>query len=120
MKERFFKLAEKLSEKSNHPSHKHGAVVVRKSQILGIGFNQTKTSPKSNHPWKMKHAELSAVLNSGLEDLSGCDIYIFRKTKNNEMANSKPCQFCQVMLKSLNVKRVYYSHEENYKMEQYK
>lgn len=120
MKERFFKLAEKLSEKSNHPSHKHGAVIVRKSQILGFGFNEYKSHPKSNHPFKMKHAEFSAVLNTKLEDLSGCDIYIFRKTKNDKIANSKPCHFCELMLKSLNVKRVFYSHEENYKMEQYK
>ncbi|NJO65070.1 MAG: hypothetical protein HC836_45270 [Richelia sp. RM2_1_2] len=119
MKLRFFKLAEKLASKSNHPVHKHGAVLVYKNQILGIGFNDCKTSPRSPHPWKTKHAEFSAVLSAGLENLSGYDIYIVRKRKNGELANSKPCQSCETMLKSLNVRKVYYSDDNGFKMEKY-
>lgn len=116
MKERFFKLAEKLSEKSDHPTHKHGSVVVRGNRIYGIGFNKAKTSPKSPTAYKMIHAELAAVLSTHMENLSGCDIYVYRKTKNGRIANSFPCHFCFEMLQSLDVRRIYYSHEDNFKV----
>jgi deoxycytidylate deaminase len=119
MKMRFFKLAEKLAEKSNHPAHKHGAVLVRKSTIIGLGFNQSKTHPKSNHTFRMIHAEFSAVLNSGQENLEGCEIYIVRKRKNGELANSKPCNSCERMLRLLSIGRVYYSTDTYFTKEEY-
>lgn len=120
MKPRFFKLAEKLSYKSDHPDHKHGAVIVRNGkEIAGIGFNRLKTHSRSNTKYKMLHAELSAVINSGLENLSNCDIYIFRRGKDGTIRNSSPCQDCRDLLKSLSVKKVYFSHEDGFKMEKY-
>ncbi len=119
MKERFFKLAEKLSQKSSHPDYKHGAVVVHGNRILGIGFNECRIHSKSRHPFKMRHAEFSAVLNTAREDLSGCDIYVFRRGKDGIIRNSKPCQSCESMLRLLNIRRVYFSHETGFKMEKY-
>jgi deoxycytidylate deaminase len=119
MKMRFFNLAEKLAEKSDHPTSNHGAVLVRKGKVLGLGFNRFKTHSRSNHPFKMIHAELSAILSSGLEDLSGCQLYVVRKRKNGELANSKPCQFCEKMLKLLQVDVVYYSTDNYFMKEVY-
>lgn len=109
MKTKFFKLAEKLAQKSDHPDHKHGAVLVRKNTVIGIGFNQLKTHTKSLNEFNMIHAEFSAILNSGLEDFSDCELYVVRKRKNGELANSKPCNSCFRMLKSLEIEKVFYS-----------
>jgi len=119
MKPSYFKLAEKLAQKSDHPIHRHGAVIVSGNKILGLGFNKYKTHSRSTHPFKMIHAELSAVISSGLENLTNCDIYIFRRRKDGLLGNSKPCYSCQSMLKSLNIKRVFYSFENGFKKEIY-
>lgn len=120
MKPKFFQLAEKLAEKSTHYNHKHGAVLVRKGRVLGVGFNSYKTSPKSPHPWKFIHAEFSAILNSRLEDFTDCEIYIIRTKKLGGLGNSKPCKFCERMIKSLNIRVVHYSTDFNdFKTEKY-
>lgn len=112
MKIRFFKLAEKLAQKSDHEIHKHGAVLVRKNSVIGIGFNQHKTHSKSTHPFKTIHAEFSAILNSQQESFEGCELYVVRKRRNGELANSKPCISCARMLESLGIKKVYYSTDK--------
>lgn len=112
MKTRFFKLAEKLAQKSDHPDHKHGAVVVYKNSVIGIGFNQNKTHTKSTHEFRTIHAEFSAILNSQQESFENCELYVVRKRKNGELANSKPCNSCARMLRSLGIKRVYFSTDK--------
>lgn len=119
MKTRFFKLAEKLAQKSDHPDHKHGAVLVRKNNVIGLGFNQIKTHTKSPNEFRMIHAEFSAILNSGLEDFSSCELYVVRKRKNGELANSKPCNSCRKMIISLGIKVVYYSTDSYLTKEEY-
>lgn len=118
MKIRFFKLAEKLAQKSDHEVHKHGAVLVRKNSVIGIGFNQHKTHSKSTHPFKTIHAEFSAILNSQQESFEGCELYVVRKRrKDGTLANSKPCISCARMLSSLGIKKVYYSTDTKDKYE---
>lgn len=109
MKMRFFKLAEKLAQKSDHPDHKHGAVLVRKNNVLGLGFNQVKTHTKSTNEFRMIHAEFSAILNSQQESFEGCELYIVRKRKNGELANSKPCHSCLTLVKKLGITTIHYS-----------
>lgn len=119
MKTKFFKLAEKLAQKSDHQDHKHGAVLIRKNNVLGIGFNQNKTHSKSIHPFRTIHAEFSAVLNSQQESFEGCELYVVRKRKNGQLANSKPCSSCEKMLRSLGIEKVYYSTDNNFTKEEY-
>ena len=82
MKQKFFKLAEKLAQKSDHPDHKHGAVLIRKNNVIGIGFNQNKTHSKFTHSFRIIHAELSCILNSHQETFDNCELYVVRKRKN--------------------------------------
>lgn len=119
MKPKFFKVAEKMALHGEHHQHKVGAAVVRKNRVIGVGFNKVKTSPKSNHKFKMIHAELAAVLNAGAEELQGSTVYVFRKTRNNTLGLSKPCESCEALLKSVGVKKVCYSIDGGYKEENY-
>lgn len=119
MKLRLFKIAEKLADKSDHNSHKHGAVLTRKNNVIGLGFNQYKTHPKSTHGFHMIHAEFSAILNSGLETFQNCELYVVRKRKNGTLANSKPCSSCEKMLRLLGIEKVYYSTDSSFHKEEY-
>lgn len=114
MKMRFFEIAKKLSEKADY-QHKLGAVVVDKNKPIGFGFNKpSKTHPRSNHPFGRVHAELDAILNAGL-DCKGASIYIYREHKDGTPAEAKPCKYCQVLLNSVGIKRIFYTSEGTFK-----
>lgn len=115
MKIKFFHLAKKLSQKSDHRRCKLGCVIIKKDKILGLGYNKMRTTPRSNHPYRFTHAELDAIINTNnLEDLSGSDLYIFRQTKDGILANSFPCQYCQDLLREFKIKTVYYTDKNKY------
>lgn len=115
MKNKYFKLAKKLSFKSDY-CHQLGAVVVKKNKVLGIGFNKPhKTSPKSLHPFKTVHAELDAILDCNRKAVKGSVIYVYREFKDGTPANSKPCQYCEIMLKRAGIKKVFYTDNGQYK-----
>ena len=117
MKMNFFELAKKLSYKSDYPPHKLGAVVVRKNSIVGIGFNKTKTHPKAKTRFKTIHAEMAAILNCQQEDLSGCSIYVYRETKDKQLALAKPCECCLELIRQVGIKDIYYTDTDGFKYE---
>lgn len=117
MKSKFFNLARKLSYKSDYHSHRLGAVIVKGGDILGVGFNKRKTHPLSKTRFNNIHAELSAVLNSGLESLKGCDIYVYRETRHGQPAMARPCAHCVEMLKQLSISKVYYTTDFGFTQE---
>jgi len=115
MNKRFFELAEKISKKSVY-KHRIGSVITFKDKkILGLGFNAVKTHPRSPQPhYRTIHSELSAILNSGLEDFTNCSIYNFRKTPGGKIALSFPCKYCMQLLINLNFKEINYSSNNGY------
>ena len=114
MKQKFFDLARKISSKSDHHRYKIGCVIVRKNNIVGIGFNQLKTHPKSPHKFSTIHAEFSALLGADPADLIGSEIYVYRQTRNGLPAIAKPCPSCTKMLQNIGIKKVYYTINEGY------
>ena len=119
MKIKHFLLARKLSKKSTHSQHKLGCCLVKGNRIIGLGFNQDKTSPKSTNPFNTLHAEVSAIINADEEDIKGSVAYVYRETRLGTLGMSKPCKFCSEMLRSLGVKAVYYTSPEGYQQENY-
>lgn len=119
MKQKFFDLAKKLAKLSNHHSYKHGCVIVDKDKIVSVGTNLLKTHPKSNHPWNMVHAELAAILDHKFIDLKGCHAYVYRENLNGVIGNSKPCKYCEAVLKEAGIKKVFYTIENGYNEEKY-
>lgn len=113
---KFFDLAAKVSKLSTHSKHAMGAVLVRKNRVVSVGSNQNKTHTRSNTPYKHIHCEFSAILNSKLDDFSDCSIYITRVTPGGKLGLSYPCAHCLKMLKSLDIKTVYYTDSNVYKV----
>jgi deoxycytidylate deaminase len=113
----FLNLAKKASKSSDHHSHQIGAILVKKNKIIGMGSNKIKTHPKSNHPFSMTHAELSAILSAdNSKEVEGCDIYVYRETKDGIYANSQPCQHCESLLKSFGIKNVIHTVKNGYNL----
>lgn len=114
---KFFDLAKKVSKLSNHHHHKIGSVIVRGSKIISVGTNNIKTHPKSTHPHFSLHSEMAAVL-LAKQDLHGCEIYVYRETKDGIPAISRPCAYCFPFIREAGIKEVYYSINGTYKAEE--
>jgi deoxycytidylate deaminase len=107
-----FILAQKMSLLSDHRKHHVGAVILRRDRVIGVGFNQRKSHPRSPHTWTI-HAELKAILNAR-EDLTGCTIYVYREHRNGALACARPCIHCQVLLKEVGIVQAHFSTETGY------
>lgn len=106
---KYFELAKRLSKKSDHYQYKMGCVIVKGKRVVGVGYNQLKSHPKSPHEWKTIHAEFHATLGTDLAELRGSTVYVYREKKNGDLANAMPCRSCRRMLESLGVKEVFYT-----------
>ena len=122
---RYFEIAKQISYLSEFNRVKIGAVIVKKKDIIAVSCNLKKTHPiqaelnkyrEDIHRKKCSylHAEMAAILKSKI-DLNGASIYIFREDRNGNLGLCKPCPACMEMIKSKNIKNVYYTSKEGYK-----
>jgi deoxycytidylate deaminase len=112
IKPRFVRLAERAARCSTH-NFRVGAVVVKRNQVLSIGFNQPgKTHPKAHTAWQRIHAELDAVLHLPHDETRGATMIVVRLTKTGLLAMSRPCGVCYALLRYAGFKSVAYSTAE--------
>lgn len=126
---KYFMLAKAASELSDYDRIKIGAVIVRKKEIVSIGYNHKKSHPKQkelnayrfedehdrcNH---FLHAEMSAIVNSHYADLSDASIYVYRSNKEG-IQNCRPCAGCMKAIKEKGIKTIYYTTQDGYCMEE--
>ena len=116
-------MAEKISECSDYPRIKIGSIIVHKNRIISFGRNQIKTHRVQFEYNKFRnyslvkdsiHSEIDAIVHSKSIDLSGCRIYIFRRLRNGDLGNCRPCEGCYKALQSIGIKEVYYTDENGY------
>ena len=56
-----------------------------------------------------QHAEINACLGVDPVDLVGAELYVYRILKDGSPALARPCRMCQNYLRSVGVKKVYYT-----------
>ena len=93
----------------------HVAFLVKGGKIVHVGWNKLRSHPINyKHPYQSYvsgiHAEVDAILKSGLEDLSKYEIVVIRINRNNEVSNSMPCKGCRSVINQFGIKRVWYSN----------
>ncbi len=116
--DKFFKLAKTLASKSTHNEQKHGCVIVYKGKVVSSGYNKAQTHPKSTHGFNNLHAEMSAIFK--LERATSKHVaYVYREHRSGVKALSKPCQFCEKILRLTGIKTVYYTIEDGWTKETY-
>ena len=120
---RHLQLARRLSNQSDFPRFKHGAVLVKGSAVINASFNKSgfnkfgakfKSISKKEHA--SLHAELGAILNVERKRTEGSTIYVVRVNNHGELRMSKPCPMCEEALRFCGVKKVIYSVEDGYEM----
>lgn len=99
---------------SNHSDYKIkvGSVLVKHNRVLAIGFNRSKTHPKSARHAVTIHAEHSALIVANGANLQGATVFVYRATANGKPALAKPCSNCCKLLVKQGVKRMVYTVPE--------
>lgn len=100
------------------------AFLIYKNKILSFGVNSEKTSlyqhrmrkmvdiDDSNFIYDKTHAEIAAIkkIHSSFNDWEHVEIFIVSKKKNGEFRLSRPCPICERTIRSLGIRKVYYTN----------
>lgn len=115
--DRYFRLCRNMALQSPQ-RQRHGACLVKGGSVLSTGYNASGSNleafrhmPDTDREFRSshRHAEVCCVSCLNLEQTTGSDLYVVRISKKETLAYSRPCPMCEAFLRSLGVKRVYYS-----------
>ena len=126
---RYFETARALSLLSPFRRARVGCVFVKHGRVIASGVNSTKT-----HPLQKKynihrftedatshslHAEMAAYINASrvTNDFSNVVVYVYRETKDGQIAMARPCASCMHLLYDIGVKTIKYSTDYGYATE---
>lgn len=101
-------IAQKISEANTSVRYRLGCVIVRKNRILSVGWNRSKTHPKSKTKYHTVHAEFDAIHRCG-ESLRGASLFVCRSTPGGKLALSRPCSTCMEVIKYAGITTIYYT-----------
>lgn len=116
---RYFKLAKKIATCSQNTDYKHGAVLVKGGSVLNTSCNKNRLVSfasrfcTEHNGTSTLHAELGAILGIDRAITSGASLYVARVGKDGGLRLSKPCSMCVAAMKHMNIKKVYWSIDDN-------
>ena len=111
---KYIELAKLVSNQSDY-MHKHGAVLVKGSNVVNVSCNKNKFSSfakrfkKGDKHFATVHAELGSILNVERTNTQGATIYVVRTNNHDELRLSKPCDMCEEAMRWVGIKKVIYS-----------
>jgi deoxycytidylate deaminase len=111
---KYIELAKRISYQSDC-DHRHGAVLVKGSNVANTSCNKNKFSSfamrfkKNNKSHARIHAELGSILNIERANTEGAIIYVVRTNNQHELRLSKPCSMCEAAMRWVGIKKVIYS-----------
>lgn len=126
----FFEAAKAVSQMSDFPRIKIGAVAVYKHHIISSGYNSVKTAPiqkkyniyrfaeDANHALHAEVMCLKPLVGRKYIDFRYVDLYIYRAGCHGDLMLSRPCPSCLKLITELGIRNIYFtnyggfSHEE--------
>ena len=105
-------LQKRLAAKSDSYPFLHGAILFKGPRIYSTGFNQpryVRWPHLYGVPTQTMHAEVACIHGIPDETFQGKDILVVRINRSGDLANSKPCNNCQRLMKLKGIRRCYYS-----------
>lgn len=125
-----FKLAKEARAASDWKGPHLGSVITYKNKILAVGWNRNKETPlqkkfnkyrtfDANVYKNSEHAEIHAIRNLLHNynvkeiDFSKVSVFVYREHKNHMPAIAKPCIACEMAMRDLGIKQVYYTGENS-------
>lgn len=94
--------------------YRHGAILIKKGEILGAGFNINhfrNTDVFVDRPTPSHHAEERAMVGLRHDQIRGSTIMVIRIDNNNgcNLKMSKPCKRCLSLMKRKGIRKVIFS-----------
>lgn len=102
----------------------HFCFLYKRNRLISIGVNSYKQCPKikkigelfgllNQKKYMYPHAETNAIskimFSKNNVELSKVSMVCIRLNKKLELQNSKPCNECSIVIKSIGINKVYYS-----------
>jgi deoxycytidylate deaminase len=100
--------AEKASFKGQHKTHRLGAVIAHGNDVISVGWNKSKTHPKSTHEWKFIHAEMDAIMKSRGR-CRGAELYVARIGNDGLLRNARPCPACMALIVASGITKIHFT-----------
>lgn len=125
----FFESAKAASLLSDYPKFHLGCVVVKKSRIISSGHNSITQYSSIQQKMDFKrfggehkgvcHAETAALLPLIRQraDLSSCVVYLYREHSDGTPVVSRPCSGCMSLLRAVGIRRVFFTVDGGYAVE---
>lgn len=114
-----------LKEAAKSPAFfRHGAVLFKRGNIYGVGFNDyrmtrwawngcNKPSYRTLSSGKVRlfnmHAEVACMHNIDRVKITGSNVIVVRLGRKEQVLNSRPCNFCQSVMKRKGIRKCFYS-----------
>lgn len=111
-------LARKAYYKLPRRHKKHVVAVYIEGNKIVIHSNDIKTSPVAKmygSRWERIHAEHCVL--RGVDDASKGKLFVYRETKDGNIALARPCQFCLPFLRDKKIRKVCYTTSTGYAWE---
>lgn len=120
----YLKLAKNACYYSDYTKVRMGAVLIYKNKVISVGWNSKKTSPIQKKYNKFRgydvdasgtentiHAEVSCLGRAKDIDIewSRANLFIYRIKKDESSGLARPCNACMALIKSMEIKNIYYS-----------
>jgi len=124
---KYFTMAKNISQLSDFPRYKLGAIFIYKGNIIAAEKNSMKTNPLQKEYNKLRgfeseninngavHAECACILRTKNLDVDWgkVKVFIYREHKNGIKAPASPCQACRKALSDKGIKHLYYTGENS-------
>lgn len=124
----YFKKAYYIAKISDFPKIHVGCIAVYQNNIIGVGYNTTKTHPIQKYYNRFReydsenkfhhtlHAEINCINSIRHMDLnfSKVKLYIYRIRKDKEYGMCRPCPSCMAAIKDLGIKNIYYTTDNGF------
>lgn len=94
----------------------HVCGIFKGNKLISLAHNTRKTHPfaltcKYPYPEGGSHAEMLAILRGKQEDYFKHTLIVIRINNKNEIDESKPCKYCEYLIRKLNFSNVIYSNQ---------
>ena len=92
--------------------HKHGAVIWKKGQILGAGYNYHMSAPSSKQRQFSIHSEKDCLSGLRGDQIYSADMLAVRVKKDSSLSHGAPCKGCRKLLRRKGIRKVFWFDED--------
>ena len=97
-----------VQAKKSIMNSKHGSVLFKGKDVLGVGFNYIKSDNKDQTRPISIHSEKDCLKGIRFDKLINADVLNVRLNKSFNLTYSAPCKGCRSLLRRKGIRKVYW------------